>query len=180
MPMMPSGIPLISGRGQQYQEKQETAEYRVVYQPTVAVRDRPWGTVIASKKAGELVPTCARSLGLPEGNWVKTTEQFPHQGQTVHGWMLVHGKAISLGQLLDKVEKGRKGMVVRYQVLRAVDIRERPALAGVPVVGQRPKGALIRTDQELNGWVRLQHDFYTVGKAEPMEGWAPIDGRAMG
>ena len=161
MPPLPSSpmsshVPMISGRGQPYQEKVETAEYRVVHQPTIAVRDRPWGTVIASKKGGELVQTCARSVGLPEGTWVKTTETFG--GGAAHGWMLVHGKAINLGQLLDKVEKGRMGMVVRYQVMvPQTDLRERPALAGVPVVGTRKRGAIIRTDQELNGWVRLQH-----------------------
>ena len=45
----------ISGRGQMYQEKQETAEYRVVYSPQVAVRDKPWGKVISAKKSGESI-----------------------------------------------------------------------------------------------------------------------------
>ena len=181
MPMMPSSVPMISGRGQPYQERQEMAVYRVVHQPTVAVRDRPWGSVIGAKKADELVPTCARSVGLAEGTWVKTTEEFEYKGARTHGWMLVHGQAINLGQLLDKVEKDRMGMVVRYQVMVAkTDIRERPVLAGVPVVGARKKGDIIRTDQQLNGWVRLQHDFYAMGKADPLEGWAQIDGHAIG
>ena len=181
MPMMPSSVPMISGRGQPYQERQEMATYRVVHQPTVAVRDRPWGSVIGAKKADELVPTCARSVGLAEGTWVKTTEEFEYKGTRTHGWMLLHGQAINLGQLLDKVEKDRMGMVVRYQVMVAkTDIRERPVLAGVPVVGARKKGDIIRTDQQLNGWVRLQHDFYAVGKADPLEGWAQIDGHAIG
>lgn len=173
------GSSSFSGRGQPYQEKPETAEYRVVYSPTVAVRDKPWGAVIGSRKTGEMVRTCARSVGLVDGTWVKTAE--PASAGVQPGWMLVDGRAINLPKLLEKVEKGRKGMVVRYKVLVATtDIRERPALAGTPVVGARKRGAIIRTDQELNGWVRLQHDFYQTGSAEPCEGWAMVHGRSIG
>lgn len=28
--------------------------------------------------------------------------------------------------------------------------------------------------------VRLQHDFYVTGKAEPLEGWCQISGSAIG
>lgn len=65
----------------------------------------------------------------------------------------------------------RAAQVTRYKVVsNQCDIRERPSLAGTPVVGSRKKGALIRADQEMNGFVRLQHDFYATGKAEPIEG----------
>ena len=169
----------ISGRGQMYQEKQETAEYRVVYSPQVAVRDKPWGKVISAKKSGESIKTTHRSVGLPDGTWVKTLEQIAGHGQP--GWLLVDGKAIQLPTLLEKVEKGRKGLVTRYKVVAdSIDIRERPAVAGVPSCGTRKKGALIRADQELNGFVRVQHDFYQTGKAEPIEGWALVHGSTIG
>ena len=170
---------LVLLRGQPYQEKPETAEYRVVHSPSVAVRDRPWGRVIGSKRTGELVKTTARSVGLSDGAWVQTVETFGPEAQ--HGWMLLDGAAISLGTLLERVESGRAGMVARYVVVVAsTDVRERPTLAGTPVVGTRRQGELIRTDQELNGWVRLQQDFYQTGKAEPIEGWAMIHGAPIG
>jgi hypothetical protein len=165
-------------RTQPFQEKQDTAEYRVVYSPQVAVRDKPWGKVIASKKCGESIKTTHRTIGLPDGTWVKTLYPVVNQEP---GWLLIDGKAINLGVLLEKVEAGRKGMVTRYRVVaHTCDIRERPSLAGTPVVGNRKKGALLRADQELNGFVRIQHDFYATGKAEPIEGWALVHGRTMG
>ena len=69
-----NGMPLISGRGLPYQEKVETAEYRVVYSPSVAVRDKPWGKVIGSMKAGVSVRTTHKTIGLPDGTWVKTLD----------------------------------------------------------------------------------------------------------
>lgn len=175
---MTHGANQISGRGQPFQEKQDTAEYRVVYSPQVAVRDKPWGKVIASKKCGESIKTTHRTIGLPDGTWVKTLYPVVNQEP---GWLLIDGKAINLGVLLEKVEAGRKGMVTRYRVVaHTCDIRERPSLAGTPVVGNRKKGALLRADQELNGFVRIQHDFYATGKAEPIEGWALVHGRTMG
>lgn len=95
-------------RSQPYQEKQETAEYRVVYSPQVAVRDKPWGKVIGSKKVGESIKTTHRTLGLPDGVWVKTLYPVVNQEP---GWLLVDGKAINLGTLLEKVEAHRKGQV---------------------------------------------------------------------
>ena len=95
----------ISGRGQMYQEKQETAEYRVVYSPQVAVRDKPWGKVI-ERESGRSRSRRRASVGLPDGTWVKTLEQIAGHGQP--GWLLVDGKAIQLPTLLEKVEKGRK------------------------------------------------------------------------
>ena len=168
-------------RSQPYQVKNDVAEYRVVYAPQVAVRDKPWGNVISTKRAGESIRTTHKTIGLPDGVWVKTQDPFPGAGGDQPGWLLVDGKAINLGTLLEKVEHGRKGMVVRYRVVAdTVDIRERPALAGVPVVGTRKKGALLRTDQELNGFVKVQQDFYHTGKAEPTEGWALIHGSGFG
>ena len=169
----------LSGRGQPYQERPETAEYRIIYAPQVAVRDKPWGKVIGAKRAGESVKTSHKSVGLVDGVWVKTTEIVGEHG--AHGWLLIDGKAINLPMLLEKVEKGRKGMVTRWRVVAdQIDIRERPALAGTPVVATRKKGALLRADQELNGFVRLQYDFYATGKAEPIEGWALVHGSTMG
>ena len=175
---------LTSGRGQPFQEKAETAEYRVLYSPQVVVRDRPWGRVIGARKVGESVRTTHRSIGLPEGVWVKTADGASGRSEVASdcGWMLVDGRAINLPMLLEKVEaKGRKGMVCRYRVIgETCDIRERPSLAGTPVVGARNKGALLRTDQEVNGFVRLQHDFYAAGSAEPIEGWALLHGQSFG
>jgi len=170
---------LISARGHPYQQRQETADYRVVYSPAVAIRDKPWGNVVGSRNAGDLVPTTHRSVGLPDGVWVKTKQSYAHKdGTSAPGWMLIDGNAISLGTLLEKVERGRSGIIKRYRVaVDRCDIRERPSLAGTPVVGTRKRGEVLRTDQDLNGWVRVQADFYQTGKAEPYEGWTLIDGR---
>ena len=79
--------PLISGRGMPFQEKVETAEYRVVYSPSVAVRDKPWGKVVGSFCSGEIFKTTHRSIGLPDGVWVKTEKVFgTWDGR--HGWVL--------------------------------------------------------------------------------------------
>ena len=173
--------PLISGRGMPFQEKVETAEYRVVFSPSIAVRDKPWGKVIGSFGSGEMFKTTHRSIGLRDGVWVKTDKIFVTGWHSKPGWCLIDGKPINLPLLLEKHERGRNGRVVRYRVVAdTADIRERPALAGTPVVGKRTKGAVIRTDQEINGWVRLQADFYVTGKAEPVEGWALISGRTIG
>lgn len=157
----------------------QTADYRVVYSPAVAIRDKPWGNVVGSRNAGDLVPTTHRSVGLPDGVWVKTKQSYAHKdGTSAPGWMLIDGNAISLGTLLEKVERGRSGIIKRYRVaVDRCDIRERPSLAGTPVVGTRKRGEVLRTDQDLNGWVRVQADFYQTGKAEPYEGWTLIDGR---
>ena len=173
--------PLISGRGMPFQEKVETAEYRVIYSPTVAVRDKPWGKVVGSFGSGEIFKTTHRSIGLPDGVWVKTEKVFgTWDGR--QGWVLIDGKPINLPLLLEKHERGRNGRVARYLVVsyQGADIRERPSLAGTPVVGKRAKGAVIRTDQEMNGWVRLQNDFYVTGRAEPVEGWTMVSGRGIG
>jgi hypothetical protein len=172
---------------QPYQEKQETAEYRVLHSPSVVVRDRPWGSVIGSVQSGDVVKVTHRTIGLNDSVWVKTQEAFGSDGllgfgasQKETGWMLVDGRCMNLPLLLDKVER-RKGIVTRYRVVvDEADIRERPSLAGTPIVGRRKKGAILRTDQELNGWVRLQADFYVTGKAEPVEGWSLISGQSMG
>ena len=162
---------------QPYQERNDPAEYRVVYSPHVAVRDKPWGKVVGSIKCGEMFKTTHRSVGLSDGIWVKTQQKYGGEP----GWMLVDGKSVNLPLLLEKYERGRQGRVNRYRVVSEhCDIRERPSLAGTPVVGKRSKGAVIRTDMEMNGWVRLQADFYTTGKAEPVEGWSLIAGSAMG
>ena len=169
----------ISGRGQPYQERAETAEYRIIYSPQVAVRDKPWGKVIAARRTGDSIKTTHKTVGLTDGTWVKTATNIDAHGAP--GWLLVDGKAINLPMLLEKVERGRKGMVTRWRVaVDSLDIRERPSLAGTPVVGTRKKGALVRSDQELNGFVRIQHDFYVAGKAEPVEGWAVVHGKMMG
>ena len=175
----PRSLTLLAPRApapQPFQEKPETAEYRVVYNPHVAIRDKPWGKVIGKKSVGDTLKTSHRSVGLPDGTWVKTASRVDGFGEP--GWLLVDGASINLGSLLAKVETGRKGMVTRYRVISAnCDIRERPSLGGTPVVGKRSKGALLRTDQELNGFVRLQADFYQTGKADPCEGWAMISGK---
>mgnify|MGYP006148748925 CR=1 FL=1 len=171
-------VPQFSAKGQAFKEKQETAEYRVVYHPTVAVRDVPWGKVVGTRKAGDTVKATSKTIGLPDGTWVKTVDQWvTGSSGKINGWMLIDGTAINLGTLLEKVEKGRMGMVKRYQVVAAsTDIREKPALAGVAVVGSRKRGQVVRVDQEVNGWVRLQADFYHTGSAEPVEGWTLIHG----
>ena len=41
----------------------------------------------------------------------------------------------------------------------SIHVRDKP---NGPSIGSRPKGRIIRTDLELDGWVRLQEDFYKV------------------
>ena len=213
MPAAPGG-PLLTGHGQPFQEKPETAEYRVVFAPHVAVRDRPWGRIIGKACAGEVLQMTHRAIGVADGPWVKTERTFGggHADVAVRGWMLVDGQAIHLPALLERVDGlpisgsgigGRIGsgsigggigssggggggggddgrIVRRYRVVHdRLDVRERPALAGTAVVGKIFKGAIVRTDHEVNGWARLQTDFYVLGSAEPVEGWAPLTGKAM-
>ena len=51
----------------------------------------------------------------------------------------------------------------RYKVVcersESIHVRDKP---NGPSIGSRPKGRIIRTDLELDGWVRLQEDFYKV------------------
>ena len=158
------------------QLKAETAEYRVVFQPKVAIRREPWGAHVAYKDSGEVIRTNVRSTGAPSGDWVRLLEKFDGG----EGWMLIDGTKLGLGKLLERVDRAsqKKGRVQRYKIVcersDIIHVREKP---NGPSISTRKTGRVLRTDLELNGWVRLQEDFYKVGNPEPLEGWAMVDGR---
>ncbi|KAL1510800.1 hypothetical protein AB1Y20_007085 [Prymnesium parvum] len=161
------------------QLKAETAEYRVVYPAGVAVRSEPWGNKIGTKPCGEMIKTNVRTTGVESGDWVRLLERFgPLKSE---GWMLTDGSRLGLGKLLERVDKVKRSRVQRYKVVsmrsEIIHIREKPS---GPSIGTRKKGDILRTDLELNGWVRLQEDFYKIGNADPQEGWAMIDGTPIG
>ena len=130
--------PPTTGHGKPFQEKAETAEYRVVYSPNVVVRDKPWGRVIGRCEAGEVVKTTHRAIGVADGPWVKTEKVFGTQTYGKHsscGWMLVDGASINLPLLLERVGSHSSARLRRYRVaIDKLDVRERPMLAGTAVV----------------------------------------------
>lgn len=94
--------------------------------------------------------------------------------------MLLDGAAIGLGPLLERVDRAKRGRVQRYRIgarSEVYHVRDKP---GGTVIGTRPQGRILRADMELQGWVRLQEDFYRSGCAEPLEGWAQVSGFAHG
>ena len=75
----------------------ERGEYRVVFAPSVAVRDSPWGRKVGTKAQGDVVQTDMRSVGDEGGGWVRLKGGY----KGGEGWMLLHGAALGLGTLLE-------------------------------------------------------------------------------
>jgi hypothetical protein len=77
----------------------ERGEYRVVFAPSVAVRDAPWGRKVGTKAQGDVVRTDMRSVGDDRkgGGWVRLEGGY----EGGEGWMLLHGAALGLGALLE-------------------------------------------------------------------------------
>ena len=77
----------------------ERGEYRVVFSPSVAVRDAPWGRKVGTKAQGDVVRTDMRSVGNDRkgGGWVRLEGGY----EGGEGWMLLHGAALGLGTLLE-------------------------------------------------------------------------------
>ena len=75
----------------------ERGTYRVVFAPSVAVRDAPWGQKVGTKAQGDVVRTDMRSVGDDRLGWVRLEGGY----EGGEGWMLVHGAALGLGTLLE-------------------------------------------------------------------------------
>mgnify|MGYP001165202783 CR=1 FL=1 len=157
-------------------------QYRVVHAPSVAVRSKPWGRKVGLKLCGTLVKSDMRTVGGQADGWVRLAdERFGEE----EGWMLIHGAKLGVGLLLQPVanhagERGEHRQPLRrYRVRYAphVLVRDRPR--GL-VVGKCAVGRVVRTDLELNGWVRLEADFYRKGESNPCEGWVLVNGTALG
>jgi hypothetical protein len=71
----------------------------VVFSPSVAVRDAPWGRKVGTKAQGDVVSTDMRSVGDDRkgGGWVRLEGGY----EGGEGWMLLHGAALGLGTLLE-------------------------------------------------------------------------------
>jgi len=170
-----TAIPPVAGRPAA-RLKPEKGEYRVLFSPSVTVRDAPWGRKIGTRQVGSLVQTDMRSIGGEGGGWVRIAGGLAGSGEA---WMLINGSAIGLGTLLESTSRGAAARLVRYQVVHRphVMVRDRPR--GI-VLGQRAHGRLLRADLELDGWVRLQEDTWRAGSAEPCEGWLLVNGDSVG
>lgn len=174
-----ASTPTASGPGRPAARlKPEKGEYRVLFSPSVAVRDAPWGRKIGTKQVGSLVQTDMRSIGGEGGGWVRIAGGLAGSGSG-EAWMLINGSALGLGALLESTSRVAAARLVRYQVVHRphVMVRDRPRGT---VLGQRAHGRLLRTDLELDGWVRLQEDTWRAGSAEPCEGWVLINGASVG
>ena len=125
--------------------KTERGEYRVVFAPSVAVRDSPWGRKVGTKAQGDVVQTDMRSVGGEGGGWVRLKGGY----KGGEGWMLCDGAALGLGTLLEAVPR-LTPQLARYRVVHGphVMVRDRPS--GV-VVGQRAQGRLLRADLRRPG-----------------------------
>ena len=75
----------------------ERGTYRVVFAPSVAVRDAPWGQKVGTKAQGDVVRTDMRSVGDDRLGWVRLEGGY----EGGEGWMLLHGAALGLGTLLE-------------------------------------------------------------------------------
>ena len=75
----------------------ERGTYRVVFAPSVAVRDAPWGQKVGEKAQGDVVRTDMRSVGDDRLGWVRLEGGY----EGGEGWMLLHGAALGLGTLLE-------------------------------------------------------------------------------
>eukprot|EP00316_Scyphosphaera_apsteinii_P004274 CAMPEP_0119316352 /NCGR_PEP_ID=MMETSP1333-20130426/39425_1 /TAXON_ID=418940 /ORGANISM="Scyphosphaera apsteinii, Strain RCC1455" /LENGTH=508 /DNA_ID=CAMNT_0007321973 /DNA_START=74 /DNA_END=1600 /DNA_ORIENTATION=+ len=155
--------------------KPETGCYRVVHSPSVVVRNKPNGQRIGQKMCGDVVRTNMRTVGGQDSGWVRLQESF-NGGD---GWMLVHGEKMGVGILLQPIVEGQRKTVSRYRVMvgPSTNVRNKPR---GDIVGKRMFGRVIRTDLEVNGWVRLQNDFFKEGRKEMCEGWCVVDGKSMG
>ena len=71
----------------------------MVFSPSVAVRDAPWGRKVGTKAQGDVVRTDMRSVGNDRkgGGWVRLEGGY----EGGEGWMLLHGAALGLGTLLE-------------------------------------------------------------------------------
>ena len=153
----------------------EAVVYKVVHAPSVLVRDQPAGKIIATRKVGDLVRTNARSLGPTHSNWVRLDEPVSaHAPNHAKGWMLIDGTALGLGTLLTPVQSPERILLKRYRVAAqpSLDVIDKPN--GQAVIGKRAHGRVVRIDMELDGFVRLQADFFRPGNREPCDGWLSL------
>jgi len=151
--------------------KPETATYRVLHSPSVVVRDKPGGRQVGTKNCGDVIRTNMRTVGGDHSGWVRLQESFNGK----EGWMMIHGERLGLGTLLQPVTAEQQRSVIRYRVLQQPHaiVRDKP---NGDQVGKRMFGRVIRTDLEAGGWVRVQADFFKVGKKDIVEGWLQKDG----
>ena len=158
----------------QTRTKEETGLYRVVHGPTVLVRSEPGGRAVGGKNKGDIVRTCAKTVGGDTAGWVRLQDEKFSGGD---GWMLINGTKMGLGVLLQPVTDAAAREVRRYRIVAnpQATIFERPR--GQPI-GKRARGRVVRCDLEVGGWARLQADFYKPGSKEPCEGWLEVCGAA--
>lgn len=150
--------------------KAEDGLYRVVHSPSVMVRAEPGGRAVGGKSAGDIVRTDARTVGGDKAGWVRLRDE---KFSGAVGWMLLNGSKLGLGVLLEPVGQAAAREIRRYRIVASphANVCERPH---GPPIGQRAYGRVVRCDLEVDGWARLQADFYKPGCKEPVEGWLEV------
>jgi hypothetical protein len=118
------------------------------------------------------VRTDARTVGGDKAGWVRLRDQ---KFSGAAGWMLLNGSKLGLGVLLEPVGQASAREIRRYRIVASphATVCERPH---GPPIGKRAYGRVVRCDLEVDGWARLQADFYKPGCKEPVEGWLEVSG----